>query len=129
MAHHSFLGSVVNIGQDERLEAQHVVNHAAHREHWIGPRTLRAPSADPQHVLHLGPFLCTYAVVEDCRGQLLRYLSVQGVRKFPEPKLVWTLASELFGYTRWKGGEAPSLNWQVGLDDEDKCVIVTEVMK
>lgn len=95
------------------------------------------PGLNPNHRMQNGRYRIVYSVTVCADRRLYRHLSVSvpGPRKLPHPVAVFTVAGML-GFTGGGEGEDghgviehPGDDWQVGVNEDEWCVVVAQEME
>jgi hypothetical protein len=120
---------------DDRARAAvgKVVEHALKEENYYEPGiSPQPPGDDARHVVLLNTYRCVFSITRDLKGaRLYRHLSISvpAKGKYPNVFAAFSIA-ELFGLSGWVGETPePPVDWMVGTDRGDECVIVAQLAK
>lgn len=111
-----------------KAEAAKVVEYAS--KHFYIPGESALPPGDiPAHVLNLAfGYRCVFSYTA-FQGRIFRDLSVSvsAKGKYPNQQALFTIATELFGFTGWNGGEEPPPpDWMIGKDVHFEAIRTTQ---
>lgn len=111
--------------------AKKIAAFASRPENWyrLG-ETTEIPGDRPEFVLMSGTIRAVFTWTRTPEDEVFRHMSI-GIlgSNLPNPTIVWTVA-HMFGFTGAKIEEGlvhePAQNWMVGLDLQDRCIVVQE---
>lgn len=97
-----------------------------------GPdRSVAIPGDNPQHVAEISTYRCvfTYSYSPNAAAWC-RHLSVSvpGAH-YTNPFAMWTIASDLFGFTGWDGANLnPPDDWTFTIDKDAHCIVLAQIL-
>ena len=85
------------------------------------------PGDNPYHTYQINDYFCVFTLTRS-ENKLWRHLTISlPGRAFPHPFAVWTIATDLFGFTGWDGKSFQSpKGWLAGKHDTEHCVMVIQ---